>query len=197
MLKDHPLPHVSFVRKGRKERFVRRISTTLDVELHHWIIARNDPSCPILGVKFNVYTHRWTKKIGRETKKKRERETNKQEDKPQIPRYRWTCKRRERMLISWEFSRNFFRLAIRRAVIAQRATCHQYFKGRANAIFFQSQRVAFLLPECGRISGQRVEKWPGWENAGKELKINWCMIAHDGYSVRYKSAYGVFIWKFI
>lgn len=62
------------------------------------------------------------------------------------------------MLISWEFSRNFFRLAIRRAVIAQRATCHQYFKGRANAIFFQSQRVAFLLPECGRISGQRVEK---------------------------------------
>lgn len=93
------------------------------------------------------------------------------------------------MLISWEFSRNFFRLAIRRAVIAQRATCHQYFKGRANAIFFQSQRVAFLLPECGRISGQRVEKWPGWENAGKELKINWCMIAHDGYSVRYKSAY--------
>lgn len=60
----------------------------MDVELHHWIIARNDPSCPILGAKFNVYTHRWTKEIGRETKKKRERETNKQEDKPQIPRYR-------------------------------------------------------------------------------------------------------------
>lgn len=91
-LPSSPFPLPPFVRKGRKERFVRRISTALNVELHHGLLRAiiqrsflSNPWCKIQ--RLHTLVDKRNRKGNEKKEREREKRTNRNTNH-KSPRYR-------------------------------------------------------------------------------------------------------------